>query len=199
MNPLRLFHFLTHENEAPKLLAVDKPKVKDLWVRYVLPLSMIPCIMIALRLYNYPKPFIDVLSGKLLLTLSVELLLFQLLAVVSIAWATRNLARMVNIKASFRDSLLIVAIAATPLWLMSLFYLVPSIDFNLVINGFAVMASIALIYRGVVYIFGLHKRGAAAMLTVAIVSTASLGFAVLLSGTLISWDSIQQQQITART
>ncbi|HEY0906438.1 MAG TPA: hypothetical protein VGE17_04505, partial [Methylophilus sp.] len=129
-----------------------------------------------------------------LLLISAELLCLQLLVVLGMAWITQRLAGMINQRASFRDALLIMAIGTTPLWLASLVYWVPDLRVNVVMHGLAVAVSVLLVYRGVRYIFGVRERGALMTLTAAIVCSAALAFAVVLIGSLTSWEGIEQLQ-----
>jgi hypothetical protein len=199
MNPIRLFYYVSPKSNHAKLLTAAKPSIPQLLLWYVLPLSLLPCLMMYLRLYNsYPQLFFDNLPGNRLLIVSVELLVLQLVVVLTMAWITQNLAEMVNIKPNFRDSLLMMALATTPLWLTSLFYIVPSLSFNVIVHAGAVLASILLVYRGVRYIFGIRERGALITLSMAIVCTAGLGFAVILIGSLISWEAIEQIQFALK-
>lgn len=199
MNPMRLFYFLTPNSKDAKLFTVSKPNAKQLLLLYILPLSLLTSAMVYLRMYfQYPKVFMDNLPGDRLFMISGEVFVLQIFALLIVSWVTKNLVEMVNRKTTFRDALLMLTIAMTPLWLTSLLYLVPSFNFNVVVHGIAILASIALIYRGVLYIFGLHERGAAAMLTMAIAGSASLGFGIVLISTLISWDGIEQLQYAAQ-
>lgn len=199
MNPIRLFYLMSPKQSHTRLLTADKPSVSQLLFFYVLPLSLIPCMMMYLRLYeHYPQLFFDNLPGNRLMMVSIELLFLQLAVVLIMAWITQNLAEMVNIVPNFRDSLLLMALATTPLWLTSLFYLVPSLSFNVGVHVVAVLASVLLVYRGVRYIFGIRERGALFSLSLAIVCTAGLGFAVILIGSLISWEAIEQLQFAIK-
>jgi len=199
MNPIRLFYYVSPKAQHAKLLTADKPSVMQLLLFYVLPLSLLPCVMMYLRLYNsYPQLFFDNLPGNRLLVVSIELLVLQLVVVLTMAWITQNLAEMVNIKPNYRDSLLMMALATTPLWLTSLFYIVPNLSFNVLVHVGAVLASVLLVYRGVRYIFGIRERGALITLSMAIVCTAGLGFAVILIGSLISWETIEQIQFALK-
>jgi hypothetical protein len=199
MNPIRLFYYVSPKGHQAKLLTADKPSVTQLLLFYVLPLSLLPCVMMYMRLYNsYPQLFFDNLPGNRLLVVSIELLVLQLVVVLTMAWITQNLAEMVNIKPNYRDSLLMMALATTPLWLTSLFYIVPNLSFNVLVHVGAVLASVLLVYRGVRYIFGIRERGALITLSMAIVCTAGLGFAVILIGSLISWETIEQIQFALK-
>ena len=195
MNPFRLFYFVSSKSTQARLLAADKPTVRQLMLWYILPLSTVLCLMMYLSLsYHYPKLFFDRLPGDRLLLISAELLCLQLLVVLSMAWITQRLAGMINQRASFRDALLIMAIGTTPLWLASLVYWVPDLRVNVVMHGLAVAVSVLLVYRGVRYIFGVRERGALMTLTAAIVCSAALAFAVVLIGSLTSWEGIEQLQ-----
>lgn len=199
MNPIRLFDYVSPRSEQPKLLTAPKPTAMQLLLFYVLPLSLIPCISMYLRLYHqFPKLFFDQLPGNRLLMVSAELLLLQLVVVVMMAWITQNLAEMVDVRPAFRDALLLMTLATTPLWLTSLLYLVPSLSFNVLVHGIAVLIAIGLVYRGVRYVFGIRERGARFSLTLAIVCTAGLGFGVILIGSLISWEAIEQLQFAVK-
>ncbi|MDP8567306.1 hypothetical protein [Methylophilus aquaticus] len=195
MNLMRLIYFLTPESNHAKLFTVDKPNTTQLLLWYVLPLSFISSVMVYLRLYHqYSQLFIDNLPGDRLLMIGGEVLLLQVTAVLAVAWITKNLVEMVNVKTTFRDALLVITIATLPLWLASFIYLIPSFNFNVVVHVFAVLGAVMLICRGVYAIFGLRERGAAAILSMAIAGTASLGFGIVLISTLISWDGIEQLQ-----
>jgi hypothetical protein len=199
MNPIRLFDYVTARSEQHKVLALPKPGVTQLLLFYVLPLSLIPCITMYLRLgHQVPKLFFDQLPGNRLLMVSAELLFLQLLLVLMMAWITQNLAQMVGVKPGFRDALLLITLATTPLWLTSLFYLVPSLSVNVLVHGVAALIAVALVYRGVRYVFGIRERGALFSLTLAIICTAGLGFGVILIGSLISWETIEQLQFAVK-
>lgn len=199
MNPIRLFDYVTARSEQHKVLALPKPGVTQLLLFYVLPLSLIPCITMYLRLgHQVPKLFFDQLPGNRLLMVSIELLFLQLLLVLVMAWITQHLAQMVGVKPGFRDALLLITLATTPLWLTSLFYLVPSLSVNVLVHGVAALIAVALVYRGVRYVFGIRERGALFSLTLAIICTAGLGFGVILIGSLISWETIEQLQFSVK-
>ncbi|HEY8118244.1 MAG TPA: Yip1 family protein [Methylophilaceae bacterium] len=195
MNPIRLIRYAT-DNAWESM--EKKPSVMQMVWMYVVPLSLVPSVVLYLVVRTYPKLFMDILPGDRVMLVSMELFVGQIVSILMMAWISRNLAEMVNLKPSFRDSLLVIATSVTPFWLVSVFYLIPSIPFNLVMHGIATLASITLVYYGVNNIFGLKRRGAAAMLAGAIVCTAALGFAVLLVCTLISWNDIQHLQFSLK-
>jgi len=197
MNPIRLFRYVIQPDQG-HISQTEAPSVKQLMLLYVVPLAIIPPLMIYLVLHDYPKLFMDILPGNRLLVTGIEMFVFQVVAVLVLSWITQNLAAMVNLTPTFRDSLLVIAVAATPLWALSFCYLVPNVTVNLLVHGLGVLFSGFLVYRGVINVFRLKRRGAIAILTMAILGTAGLGFAVILVGTLISWGEIQKLQLSIK-
>jgi hypothetical protein len=88
-----------------------------------------------------------------------------------------------------------MAISATPFWLVSLFYLVPSLQFNMLMYGIAAVVASVLVYFGVKNILSVQARGARMILSGAIVATASIAFGVIFIGTLIFWQYIQHSNV----
>lgn len=198
MNPIRMLRYVTHHSETWHALAEEKPSVMQMLWLYVIPMSFIPPLMLNIVVRNHPKVFMDILPGDRLHIVGIILFLSLVAGVIVMAWISKLLAEMVDIKPPFRDALLVIAVATTPFWAVSLFYLVPNMAVNLILHGVAGIASIALVYQGVKSIFRLQRRGAAAMLTTAIGCTAAVGFGVLLVGTLMTWGIVQDLQFAVK-
>ncbi len=198
MNPLKLLSYVTHQSEAWHELADKKPSVQQMLLMYVVPLSIIPPLMLYFVVQNHPKIFMDILPGDRLIIFGLGLFFSQVTTVLVTAWITQHLAKMVDIKPSFRDALLVIAAAATPFWLVSIFYLVPSFTVNIALHGVAGLVSAALVNQGIISVFKLKRRGAAIMLLIAIICTAALGLGILLIGTLMSWGGIQDLQFSLK-
>lgn len=161
-----------------------------LWA-YVVPLSLITPVMLSIVVRQHEQLFINILPGDRLFILGFILFIAQVGSVPIMASLVKNTATMVDIKPTFDDAFLIMAISATPFFVVSVFYLVPSLAFNIVMHGLAAAASSVLVYLGIKHVFDLQRRGARIMLTIAVLSAASLGFGVLLIGTLMLWEDIQ--------
>ena len=198
MNPIRMLRYVTHHSDTWHALAEEKPSVMQMLWLYIIPMSFIPPLMLNIVVRNYPKVFMDILPGDRLHIVGIILFLALVVGVIVMAWITQMLAEMVDIKPPFRDALLVIAVATTPFWAVSLFYLVPNMAVNLVLHGVAGIASVALVYQGIKTIFRLKRKGAAAMLTTAIGCTAAVGFGVLLIGTLMMWGVIQDLQFAVK-
>lgn len=198
MNPIRMLRYVTHHSDSWHALAEEKPSVMQMLWLYVIPMSFIPPLMLNIVVRHHPKVFMDILPGDRLHIVGIIIFLALVVGVIVMAWISKLLAEMVDIKPPFRDALLVIAVATTPFWAVSLFYLVPNMAVNLVLHVVAGIASIALVYQGVKSIFRLQRRGAAAMLTTAIGCTAAVGFGVLLVGTLMMWGVIQDLQFAVK-
>lgn len=161
---------------------------------YVVPISLITPIMLSLVIRQHEKLFIDILPGDRLYILGLILFVALVAAVPIMAALVKNTASTVDIKPSFEDAFLIMAISVTPLYVVSVFYLVPSLAFNISMHVLAALASSALVYLGIKHVFDLQRRGARIMLSMVVISAASVGFGILLVGALLIWDEIQKVQ-----
>jgi len=171
-----------------------KPEVSQILLCYVIPLALITPIMLSIVMRQHPEIFQDRLPGDRLYIVSFAVFVMQVVSVQVMAWIVKNLATMVDINPDFRDAFLVTAVAATPVMAVSLFYIVPSITFNLVMHGIAALIATGLIYLGIRNVFALKRRGARVMLTLTIAATASLGFGIVLIATLMFWGQVQEFQ-----
>ena len=170
------------------------PGVAGIMLGYVIPLSLVTPIMLSIVVRQYPQLFTDLLPGDRLNIVVFALFVLQVVAVPLMALIVKHLSEMVGVIPSFKEALLVMAVSATPCWLVALFYLVPSFAFNIVMHAVSALLASILVYLGVRNVFGLQRRGARIMLTTAIVATASLAFGVLLVSTLMFWGHVQQLQ-----
>lgn len=198
MNPIRMLRYVTHRSDTWHALAEEKPSVMKMLWGYIVPMSLIPPVMLNIVARNHPRIFMDILPGDRPLIVGLILFVALVAGVLVMAWISKFLAEMVDLKPSFRDALLVIAVAATPFWVASICYLIPNLALNLVLHGVAGVFSVALVYQGILTIFHLHRRGAAAMLTTAIGCTGAIGFGVLLVGMLMTWGVIQDLQFAVK-
>jgi hypothetical protein len=172
----------------------QRPGIMQMLLAYVVPLSLITPIMLSLVLRQHDKLFIDILPGDRLYILGFILFISQVASVPIMAALVKHTASMVDIRPSFKDAFLIMAVSATPMFVVSVFYLIPSLSFNLVMHGIAALISSALVYLGIKHVFDLQRRGARIILWITVISAASVGFGILLVGALLVWEEIQKLQ-----
>lgn len=172
----------------------QRPGIMQVLLAYVVPLSLITPIMLSIVVRQHEKLFIDILPGDRLYILGLILFAAQVASVPIMAAIVKHTASMVDIRPSFTDAFLIMAISVTPLYVVSVFYLVPSLAFNIFMHGIAALASSALVYLGIKHVFDLQRRGARIMLSMVVIAAASVGFGILLVGALLIWEEIQKIQ-----
>lgn len=189
-----------HEVLCPPLpqAARSKPSVKQMVWGNLLPLALVTPIMLSVVVRQHPKLFMNILPGDRLYIVGLALFLLQALSVPLMAWTVQNVASMVNIKPTYRDAFVVMLVSASPFWLVSVFYLVPSLAFNILMHGVAAVLSSVLVYFGVGNVFDLQRRGARMMLTITVVSVASLGFGILLISILMFWGQVQELQFSIK-
>lgn len=189
-----------HEVLYPPLpqAARSKPSVKQMVWGNLLPLALVTPIMLSVVVRQHPKLFMNILPGDRLYIVGLALFLLQALSVPLMAWTVQNVASMVNIKPTYRDAFVVMLVSASPFWLVSVFYLVPSLAFNILMHGVAAVLSSVLVYFGVGNVFDLQRRGARMMLTITVVSVASLGFGILLISILMFWGQVQELQFSIK-
>lgn len=186
MNLIRFWQ-LIFLPQSKSTTADQKPSVKEVFFVYIVPLSLITPVMLSYVAKHYPKLFLDKLPTDRLYLVGLAIYVMQMISVPIMALILKNLGAMVNIKPTFRDSFLIISYAVVPAFIIPVFYVLPNFTINLVMHGIAALAGCLIIYKGIKNIFGLERRGARFMLTMATVATAATGFGVVLVSTLIFW------------
>ena len=179
---------------ATKASKLARPNTGKIILAYIMPFSLLTPAMMAVATQQSDL-FNKALLNQNMYIMGLALFVLQMISLPLMAWAVKSLADMVMVKASFRDSLLIMAISATPFWLVSLFYLIPSLQFNMLMYGIAAVLASVLVYLGVKNILSVQARGARMILTGAIVATASIAFGVIFIGSLIFWEYIQHANL----
>jgi len=195
MNILNYWHAVLESPAKVETTENDRlPGVATMMLGYVIPLSLVTPVMLSIVVRQYPQLFTDLLPGDRLNIVVFALFVLQVVAVPLMALIVKHLSEMIGTIPSYKEALLVMAVSATPCWLVALFYLVPNFAFNIVMHVVASCLSAFLVYLGIRNVFGVQRRGARIMLTTAIVATASLAFGVLLVSTLMLWGQVQQLQ-----
>jgi len=181
--------------ESKNAVGNSEAGVTGMMLGYVVPLSLVTPAMLSIVVRQYPKLFTDLLPGDRLYIVAFALFLLQIVAVPLMALIVKHLSEMVGVIPTYKEAFVVTAVAATPFWLVSLCYLVPSFAFNIAMHAVAGALAALLVYLGIKNVFRLERRGARIMLTIAVVAVASLAFGVLLISTLMLWGHVQQLQL----
>jgi hypothetical protein len=118
----------------------------------------------------------------------------QLVVVPAMASIVRQLAEVAEIHPSYKDAFILAAVAPTPLWMASIFLIVPDILVNICVTSLAMMASAGFIYYGIPVVFKIKEQGHALLLFGAILIAGVIAWGFLMICTLVVWGSVQNLQ-----
>lgn len=191
MNPIILFKLFFSPTAGWESLIESKPSIHRLFMLHVIPFALVPPLMIYFAGTSHKVLFFDVLPGIKLIIISVILFIMQLLAVPLMATIVRQLAEIVDSYPSYKESFIFAAVAPTPLWMASLFTLIPDIYVNIVVTSIAMMAAAGFIYYGIPTVFKVKDDGRVVLLFGALLVAGVVAWAFLMVSTLVIWGSVQ--------
>jgi hypothetical protein len=194
MNPLTLFRLFFTPTNGWKDLIQSQPSIHRLYLSHVIPFALIPPLMIYIAGRTHSELFFDLLPGNKLIIVSVAFFLVQLVVVPAMASIVRQLAEVAEIHPSYKDAFILAAVAPTPLWMASIFLIVPDILVNIGVTSLAMMASAGFIYYGIPVVFKIKEQGHALLLFGAILIAGVIAWGFLMICTLVVWGSVQNLQ-----
>lgn len=194
MNPVTLFRLFFRPTAGWEALMASQPTVYRLFLLHVLPFSLLPSVMIYLAGRQHGLLFFELLPGIKLAIVAFILYLVQLVVVAVMAAILRQLAEVIDVHPSYRQSFILAAVAPTPLWLAPLFLIFPSVQLNILISVVAMMAAAGFIYYGIPVVFKVEERGHVNMLFGAILVAGATAWGFLMACTLVVWGSVQSLQ-----
>ena len=141
-------------------LARLHPPVTKLFLRLVVPMSIVPPVMYAYSELIHPgRVFplsVPALTATQLLVSGAVLFAVQLAMVSFMAMLIRRMCMARDHDPAFEEAYALAAVAPVPLWLSSLALFVPSLWFNVGVVTLAWIASLALIRHGVRPLLGVR-------------------------------------------
>ena len=197
MNPLTLFKLFFTPTKGWEDLMAKQPSMHRLYMLHVIPFSLIPPLMIYIAGNKHSELFFDLLPGNKLIIVAIAFFIVQLAIVPVMASILRQLAEIAEVHPSYKDAFTLAAVAPTPLWMASLFLVVPSILVNIAITSLAMMAAAGFIYYGIPTVFKIREQGHALLLFGAILMAGVTAWGVLMVCTLMVWGSVQNLHFAA--
>ena len=191
MSLLNLFWLFVVPNKGWRRLVQSKPSMHRLFFLHVVPLSLIPPLFIYYAAGDFAGDLLPVLSSSKLLLVSIILFVVELAIVPIMGLIVRQLAEVAEIHPSYHDSFTLAAVAPTPLWLMPIFFLIPSMLLNLVVLTAALLYTISFIYYGIPAVFHIKERGHAMLLFGAVLTAGLVAWGFLMVSTLVILGSVQ--------
>ncbi len=156
------------------------PSLTGLFSSLVLPLSILPPVLLYYAGTHYGDAFADGFGSKPWATISMVFFLVEMLTFLGMGWFIEQVAEVHHAQISTHNAYMLAGIAPTPLWLSSLALLVPSLAFNTIVMGVALVISCSLIYHGVSALCHIREETTAAAITQTVMGAGLAAWALLL-------------------
>lgn len=139
-------------------LSTAHPAILKTFLLLTLPLSLLPPLMLVYAGSHHASQYLmdaPLAQWKLV---AFAFLIVELLTVPLMAWLIKNIAAVHNIAADFKDTFLIAALSAIPMWLSALGLAIPHLwaMIGIIVLGFFAAAN--LLYRGIYSILKMTEQ-----------------------------------------
>jgi hypothetical protein len=125
------------------------PALGRLFLRLVLPLSLLPPAMVYYAGTYHGEAFMAGFGSKPWLPVAVAFLLAEWVTVALMGHVVRAIAAANGVRCEYRDAYLLATLSPIPLWLSSLTLFVPSFPLAVAVSMVALALSIGITYHGV--------------------------------------------------
>ena len=180
MNPSQMPRMLLSFHEGWDDLIRIHPSIFRMFALVVLPLSLLPPAMIYYAGGNYGDVFARGVALGQWRTSAEIFFLAELLTVPLMAWLIHLVARANNVAAGYHECFTLAALAPIPLWISSLMLFIPNLAVGIVVGALALLASLALTYRGVYALLRMHDDLRALQMASVITGTGLLAWLLLM-------------------
>lgn len=134
---------------------------------------------------------LELLPQNKLLLVCIAFFIVEIVSVAIMALLIKQLSDVVEAKPTYIQAYTLAAYAPTPLWMMPIFLLFPSMAVILVVLSFAMMASAGFIYYGIPETLEVKEEGHRFLLFGAILTAGVIASGFLMIVTLVMWGSVQ--------
>jgi len=162
-----------------ELQRIPLPLVQ-LFLRVVLPLSLLPPAMVYYAGTYHGEEFMTGFGGKSWLTVAAAFLLAEWATVAGMGWVIKAIAAANGVRCEYRDAYLLAALSPIPLWLSSLTLFVPSFPLAVGVSMVALALSIGITYHGVRSLCRANEDVVAAFVAHGVVAVGLMAWALLL-------------------
>jgi uncharacterized membrane protein len=187
MSPLAFPKMVFSDVEGWTDVMRSQPSTGKVLVFYVLPMSALAALMLYYAGVRYGPSVLPHLTSQDLQLIAGVFFVAEITAVAAVAFIIQRLGEVVEIRPRYADAYLLAAIAPTPLWLATLFFLVPNTGLMLAVGALAMLAAAGLIYNGVRPVFRLDDKGKAFLLAGSIFAAGLIAWVALMVLTLLLW------------
>ena len=179
MKPIAYSKMLVSFHDGWDEVRVIHPSVMKTWWLLIVPFSLLPPAMLLYAGLDHPTAYMSDALFSQWQDVAAFFLVAELISVTLMAWAIKQMALSRNIVADFKDTLLLAAITAIPMWLSSLGLAIPNIWATIFIAALGLIAAASLLYHGTFAILKLEDEMDAQALSYATFSVGILVWAML--------------------
>lgn len=191
MSVLTLFQLFFTPAEGWKNLTKKKHALHTIFLLHVVPFSLIPPVMLYVAGTRGELLLLELLPQNKLLLVCIAFFIVEIVSVAIMALLIKQLSDVVEAKPTYIQAYTLAAYAPTPLWMMPIFLLFPSMAVILVVLSFAMMASAGFIYYGIPETLEVKEEGHRFLLFGAILTAGVIASGFLMIVTLVMWGSVQ--------
>jgi hypothetical protein len=124
------------------------PSVLKTFLWLVLPFSVIPPAMLLYAGSHHASTYLMDAAFSRWQEVALVFFIAELLTVPLMGWLMKNIAAVHNMTVDFKDTFLLAAITAVPMWLSSLGLAIPNLWAMIAIVVFGLLAAASLLYHG---------------------------------------------------
>lgn len=163
---------------------IDQSVVKTLFYM-VFPLSLLPPVMILYAGFEYGSTFFAGANELVWITSAAVFFIAELITVMLMAWAVKNIAAGREIKTDYRNTLAVTSFSAVPMWLSSFALFLPNPLFVISMLLVGLITSIVLNYLGTKNLLHMHEELEVAAITHTTISLGVVAWVFLVALTVI--------------
>ncbi|HEY8102541.1 MAG TPA: Yip1 family protein [Burkholderiaceae bacterium] len=179
MKPIAYSKMLVSFHDGWDEVQTIHPSIAKTFWLIIMPFSLLPPAMLLYAGMDHPTAYMSDALFSQWQDVAVLFLFAELISVSLMAWAIKQMALARNIAADFKDTFLLAAITAIPMWLSSLGLVVPNLWFTMTIAALGLVASASLLYHGIFAILKLEDEMDAQALSYATFSVGIFVWVVL--------------------
>jgi len=179
MKPVTYSKMLVSFHEGWDEIRTIHPAIARTFWFIIMPFSMLPPAMLLYAGISHPTAYMSNALLSQWQDVAVLFLFAEIISVTLMAWSIKQMALARNIVADFKDTFLLAAITAIPMWLSSIGLAIPHIWAPIGLAIVGLVASASLLYHGIFAILGLEDEVDAQALSYATFSVGIFVWVVL--------------------
>lgn len=179
MSPLNYMKMMVSFHDGWDEIHEIHPEIARTFFLLVMPFLLIPPGMLLMAGNFHASAYLINAPFSRWEEVSVAFLITELFTVPLMGWVIQRAAALHNVQSDFKDTFLLAAIAAVPLWLSSLALMIPHLGIMIAIVVLGFLASISMLYHGIYTILGISDPQKAKALSISVFTACGLLWAVV--------------------